>query len=149
MAWLHATPEGSKKARRTSFLEVDEHSSFLKLPDISEGAEYMVSLLSEAGFALSSGFGATPITWTELDSWLSCTKHELSVWEITTLKEMSEVYCSELHKSSAKDAAPPYVPTAEVEDEELAEQRKSVASKIRNVFASFKRNSGNEPNPQN
>lgn len=142
MAWLHATPEGSKKSRLKSFKDLDENSSFLKLPDI-EGAEYMVSLLSEVGFVMGTGMGVVPITWTELTNWLNATGLNLSVWEKLTLKEMSEVYASELSQATAKDHPAPYVYAAEAAPEDVEVQRQQVASKLKNVFASFKRGKGN------
>jgi hypothetical protein len=113
---------------------LDEFSSFLKLPDL-EDAGYLVGLLSELGFVSSNGMGAQPVTWLEIDAWLRATQLDIPIWERLTLKEMSEVYASELSKASAKDAAAPYVP----EDVHIAENRTAVADKIRNVFSSFKR----------
>lgn len=117
---------------------MDENSSFLKLPDI-EGAEYLIALLGELGFVSHTGMGATHITWTEIKNWLDTTELELSVWEKLLLKEMSEVYASELSQASAKDYPAPYTaPVDEVVD--LVTERKAVDSKLRNVFSSFKRN---------
>jgi hypothetical protein len=104
----------------------------------------MVSLLNEVGFALPGAMGAVSLSWSEIESWLRCTKYELSVWETTTLKEMSEVYVSELHKATAKDAAPPYIHVTE----DIVQQRKAVDTKLRNVFASFRRNRTGEPETQ-
>lgn len=133
-------PEGQKKSRLTSLKAVDENSSFLKLPDI-EGAEYLVGLLNEAGMVLNNGMGVSSLDWKEIHAWLEVTQLELSIWEKLTLKEMSEIYASELSKATAKDATAPYV---EVVEEEV--DRKAVANKIRSVFASFKRKQ--EPDPQ-
>lgn len=92
----------------------------------------------------SNGMGAIPISWLEIDAWLRATKLDLPIWERLTLKEMSEVYAAELSKATAKDAAAPYVEIAE----DVKQNRSSVASKIRNVFSSFKRNTGEKPEPQ-
>ena len=143
MAWLHAVPEGSKNSRLKSFKDFDENSSFLKLPNI-EGAEYLVALLSEVGFVQHTGMGATSIPWTEIDSWLRCTQLNLSVWEKLVLKEMSEVYASQLITSTDKNHPAPYIP--EVDDTE--ERRTHVANKLRSVFNSLKRKRTGEPSPQ-
>lgn len=144
LAWLHATPEGSKKSRLKSYKDLDENSSFLKLPNI-EGAEYLVALLSEVGFVQHTGMGAVAVPWTEIESWLNCTQLDLSVWEKLTLKEMSEAYATELALATDKTRPAPYVP--EVEDIEA--QRTRVADKLRNAFQSFKRiRKVGEPSPQ-
>lgn len=135
LAWLHATPEGSKKSRLRSFSELDENSSFLKLPNI-EGAEYLVSLLTELGFVSQSGMSVTSVTWLEMDAWMRRTQLELSLWETLTLKEMSEVYANELVQASAKDRPAPYVYV----DPELQSNRDAVAEKLKSIFSSFKRN---------
>jgi hypothetical protein len=123
---------------------LDENSSFLELPDIA-GAEYMVSLLSEAGFVQNTGLGCSPIQWTEIESWLRVTGLELSTWEKLTIKTMSEVYAGELSQASAKNRPQPYI-SAEAA---TTLDRMVVADKLRNVFASFKRDKSGEPEQQN
>lgn len=147
MAWLHATPEGSKKSRLKSFKDLDENSSFLKLPDI-EGAEYLVALLSEVGFVSNTGMGITHLSWTEINSWITCTQLELSIFEKLLLREMSEVYANELNAATAKDRPAPYIAPSQ-EDVDLEAQRKAVANKLRSVFNSFKRSNTGEPESQN
>lgn len=137
LAWLHATPEGSKKNRLTAFKDQpgDDDSSFLQFPDIGE-ADYLVALFHEAGLMLSQGMGPVPLTWQEIESWLRTTElTALSVWEKLVIKEMSEVYVSELAKSSSKTAEAPYVPAVEPEDID----REKVAAKLGDVLRGFKR----------
>jgi len=119
-----------------SYRDVDEDSSFLKLPEV-ENAGYLVALLNEAGLASSNGMGVVPLSWQEIDSWLKCTNLELSVWEKLTIKLLSETYVGEFSQASAKDRPPPYVPQAE-EPKQL--DRDAVADKLRNAFRSMKRN---------
>jgi hypothetical protein len=88
--------------------------------------------------------GVDSLTWTEIDSWLRRTELELSTWETLMIKEMSEVYSSELSQATAKDYPAPYI-AASQEDIDLATERKRVDSKLRNVFSSFKRNKAGEP----
>lgn len=126
-------PEGSKKSRLKSYTDLDENSSFLRLPNI-EGAEYLVSLLSEAGFVYNTGMACTSLPWTEIDSWLRVTQLDLSMWEKLTIKTMSEIYAGELGLATAKNRPAPYT----YEDEELVADRTLVTSKLKNVFASIR-----------
>lgn len=134
LAWLAATPEGSKKSRLASLKEQDENSSFLKLPDI-DGAEYLVALVHEAGLFMTNGMGAIPLTWQEIESWLRVNELPLSLEERLLIKALSDAYVTELNQASTKDRPAPFV---EIEEEEI--DRKAVSDKIRNVFKAFKRN---------
>jgi hypothetical protein len=135
LAWLNATPEGSKRPRLASFRELDEDSSFLKLPD-TEGAEYIISLLYEAGLFSTNGMGIVPLPWSEIESWLRCTHANLTVWELLTIRELSEAYVGEYTQASAKDRPAPYMKI----DDDIIENRTKVAAKLKNVFASLRRN---------
>jgi hypothetical protein len=132
LGWLHATPEGSKVSRLKSYKALDENSSFLKLPKI-EGAEYLVSLLHEAGLCSATGMGIFPLPWQEIESWLEVTGLELSTWEKLMIKEMSEAYVGEYNQASAKDRPAPYTYVEETID------REAVANKLKSVFRSMKR----------
>lgn len=133
MAWLNAVPRGSKNSRLKSFKERDEDSPLLKLPK-TDGAEYLVDLLYEAGLFESNGMAATALSWQEIQSWLNCTKLELTPWEIMTIKDMSNVYVAEFNQASAKDRPAPYLYV-----DELKVDRDAVEKKLRNVFQSLKR----------
>lgn len=142
MAWLNATPEGSKRSRHKSFMDLDENSSFLKLPNL-EGADYIISMLYEAGLFSSNGMGAVSLPWVEIDAWLHRTGLELSTWEILTIKELSDAYVAELNQASAKDRPAPYIEV--VEDEaQIVAQRSLVMSKLKSVFGSMKRKTQTE-----
>lgn len=134
LAWLNASPEGSKKSRLEAFKARGDDSSFLEFPKI-EGAEYMVALFQEAGVMQSNGMGVIPLTWQEIESWLRTTELDLSVWEKLTIREMSEAYVAEFTKASAKDAPAPFVPI--VEPEQI--DRAAVSNKIADVLRGFKR----------
>lgn len=134
LAWLHAVPEGSKKSRLVAFKDTDGESTFLQFPEL-EGADYIVALLQEAGLMSSNGMGAVPLSWQEIDAWLRTTETRLTVWEKLMIKEMSEVYVSDLNKSTSKFAVAPYAPA--IEPEEI--DRAAVASKLLSVFRSLKR----------
>ena len=136
LAWLHATPEGGKKSRLTLYREIDENSSFLRLPEL-DAASYLVVLLQEAGIMSTTGMGALPLSWQEIDAWLRCTQRDLSIWERLTIRELSEVYVGELNQASAKDRPQPYV---FVEEEVEKIDRPAVANKLLNALRSMKRN---------
>lgn len=128
-------PEGSKKSRLVAFKETaDDDSSFLQFPDL-DGAEYMIALLQEAGLVLGGGMSIVPLTWHEIESWLTATELELSVWEKLTIKQMSEAYVAESTKATAKHAVAPYVPPPDPNEIDRA----AVASKLLSVLRGFKR----------
>lgn len=127
-------PDGAKKSRLKSYKDFDETSSFLSMPSL-DGAEYLVTLLFEAGLVQSTGMGVTPLTWSEIESWLRVTQLKLSVWEKLTIKNMSEIYAGELSSATKKDSPAPYTHI----DKALIADREMIANKLKNVFASFKR----------
>lgn len=128
-------PDGSKNSRLKSYNDLDGGSSYLNLPNL-DGAEYLITLLFEAGLVQSTGMGVSPLPWSEIESWLRVTQLDLSVWERLTIKTMSEVYASGLNSSTKKDCPAPYTHV----DDVLIADRTAVASKLKNVFSSFKRN---------
>jgi hypothetical protein len=113
---------------------LDENSSFLALPNL-DGADYLVTLLFEAGLVQSTGMGAVSLSWSEIDSWLRVTQLELTVWEKLTIKSMSEVYAGELSVATKRDAQAPYTHV----DEALTADRTAIASKLKGAFASFRK----------
>lgn len=122
LAWLHATPEGSKKSRMTTFREADAEHISLTLPDI-QGAEYIVGMLQEAGLMSTSGMGPVPLSWQEIEAWIRCAEVEPELWERLMVKELSEVYVGELNQASGKDRPSPYTPTQEKVDREAVVQK--------------------------
>lgn len=132
LAWLNATPEGSKKSRLKEFREADENANLLNLPE-TEGASHLISYLMEAGIAMSNGMGITPITWQEMESWLRVTELPLSTWEKLMLRELSETYVNEYSQASAKDRPAPYVHNVENID------REAVSDKLKSLFRNLKK----------
>jgi hypothetical protein len=128
-------PEGAKNSRLKSYKELDENSSFLSLPNL-DGADYLVTLLFEAGLVQSTGMGAVSLSWTEIESWLRVTQLNLSVWEKLTIKSMSEIYAGELGVATKRDAQAPYTHV----DEALIADRTAIANKLKGAFAAFKKN---------
>lgn len=89
-----------------SLLDSEGTPSFPELED----AEYLVTLLDEVGGVSQSGMGIAPVSWQELYAWLSVTNTEMSNWEITTLKAMSNAYCYALNESEDPAFPAPYTP---------------------------------------
>lgn len=136
LAWLHATPEGSKKSRMEQYKALDENSNFLKFPEVSR-AEYLVYLLFEAGLVSENGMSVSSLSWQEIESWLNTTQLNLTIWEKLCIKQMSEAYAGEYNRASDKNRSAPYVYV----DEELRTNRELVASKLLTALRSFKRKS--------
>ena len=142
LAWLHATPEGSKKSRLAHFKQVDEDHPFLELPDIQNehAAGYVIGLLHEAGLMSSNGMGPVPLSWLELESWMRCTGQELPLWERLVVKTLSEEYVSELVQAKDKNRPAPFTPAPEEID------RKEVSNRIFSILS--KRMKGRKPETQ-
>lgn len=132
LAWLNAVPEGSKKSRLKSFRDQDEDSIALILPEVDHG-RHLLDYFTEAGVAMSTGMGLMPLSWQEIESWLSVTELPISTWEKLTLREMSDAYVSEYSQASAKDRPAPYVHRVEEID------REAVSDKLKSVFRSLKK----------
>lgn len=129
MAWLHAVPEGSKKSRLASYREQDEDSPFLKLPDIDETAEYLINLWQEAGLVSTSGTGIIPLTWVDINAWLSVTELTLPVHDKLVIKQLSEAYAAEYNAASDKDRPAPYLYA-----DELIKQRTKVNDRLKEMM---------------
>lgn len=138
MAWLHAVPSGkhvdSKKqkvSRLQHYLESNPDSDELQMPELN-GADYLVSYLTEIGPAVSSGFGPSVVSWSEIDCWLKRTGLDLSPWEVITLRELSKVYVSELSQASDPNRKAPYMKAkpAELPKEEVANKLRSALSSM-------------------
>ena len=73
--------------------------------------------------------GISKLSWKEIDAWLTRTEHELTLWEITTIRRLSEEYAAEYSQASEKDRPAPHV-AATID-------RVQIANKIGNVLAMF------------
>lgn len=138
LAWLNAAPEGSKKSRLASYKEVDENSQFLNMPELS-GADYIITLLFEAGLMSSSGMGPLPLSWQEIESWLTTTERQLCLWERVIVKELSEVYVNEYIQASDKNRPAPYL---HVDVTQI--DRAAVVDKLKNALSAFKKKPSKE-----
>ncbi len=93
------------------------------MPNAGAGA-YLIEYLFEVGPIQSSGVGATPIEWGELESWQRITGINLQTWEARTLRQLSFDYCATRQDALSPHCPPPY------SDEPTPDQRELVAKKI-------------------
>jgi hypothetical protein len=113
------------------------------MPDIEteHAAGYLLGLLQEAGLMSSGGMGPVPISWVEIDAWLRVTERELSMWERTTIKRLSEEYVSELVQATKADRPAPYIHEEDLDNID----RERVQTKILSVLSKFIRKTPTEP----
>ena len=116
LAWLASCPVDTTKEKikdkRNRFQRLEQsnpNAPELVLPEI-EGAEYIISLLHEAGPVGSNGYGVEGLKWSEIHSWIASTGLFLSSWEGLLIKELSDVYASEYNKSNGKECLCPSIP---------------------------------------
>lgn len=102
------------------------------MPEV-ENSEYLIEYLLEIGTSMASGFGVTPLTWTEIYSWQQLMSIELTGWELTQIMTLSRVFSANYAKFDEKDFPTPY--TVEEFDREAASQGignalRSLASRV-------------------
>lgn len=107
------------------------------MPDVEteHSAGYIVGLLHEAGLMSSTGMGPVPLSWGDIEAWLICTGLVLDVWEMLTIKHLSEVYISE-RLDTDPNKLPPWTKPLD-EDEEIERERISTA--LLSFLRNFKR----------
>lgn len=75
------------------------------LPEIEQFISKCFSLI---GYYLSGGMGATPLTWSEIESFTNKSGYQLNGWECEQLLSMSRSYCGFLEKAKKPSCLPPY-----------------------------------------
>jgi hypothetical protein len=78
-----------------------------------------VGYFFSAGQATSTGMGLVALSWQEIRAWRLENRYHLTLWEIETLKQMSDAYASEYSRASDPLRKAPY----QVEDEEIIAQK--------------------------
>lgn len=83
----------------------------LYTPDMPpvEGADYLLSYLTEIGPVMRTDAGAAPLTHVEIAKWQSNTGIELNAWEARTLHRLSADYFAESHKAKKIDCPAPWI----------------------------------------
>ena len=70
-----------------------------ELPPV-EFADDIINAFHTIGRASYGGFGAMPITWSEINAFRECSGVDLQGWPARQLRKMSEQYCSWLGKGA-------------------------------------------------
>lgn len=107
----------------------------LHFPDISETAQYLVSLFHSSGMASATGMGLVGLSYQEIESWarLSGLYGILSPWQYNAIHTMSRAYAGMYANASQKGAKPPYMPPKE----DIEDVKELVSKQAENVFESM------------
>ena len=124
-AWLTTTPEKANESRWEHFTKTEKDIEFPELFGLSHLFDY----LSELGYALSSGMGLMPITFTEIKHWRDLMQVPLSIFEIDCLRNLSAVYVDQKNKSTEPGCPPPFFDEIEM----TPEKRKVIDSFFKNL----------------
>ncbi len=93
----------------------------MEFPQLSVYEQWLVDLAQNIGLVHGEG-AVTP--WTEIESYLTLSELELTMWEIKTIRFLSTVYVNGLHEFSDEKTPPPFeTKTAQEQREIDAEQR--------------------------
>lgn len=80
----------------------------VELPEIPEAFSHLRELFFVMGQAMQTGMGLSPVTWVELKAFIEVNELELTLWERSILKKMSEAYCNEYSHASSPNRPAPY-----------------------------------------
>lgn len=92
------------------------------MPDCS--AQHILEYLFDAGPALRSGMGDSPLTECEIRAWMNNTGIELSAWESRIVKRLSQEYMAEQQRATSPSADAPWTiaPYAKVDPAEAVKR---------------------------
>lgn len=79
--------------------------------------------------------GLSPVSWQEIKAWSELTETKLDLWETLSIKNLSNIYTTELSQGSDPKRAAPYVATVQVND---------WGSRFATMLRSLKKRSENE-----
>ena len=138
MAWLHAAPKRNDKDDKppSRFKTLKDGDPLKDLPEINE---YYAICFQLSGMFLTGAMGIIPLTWAELDSFVSRSAYPLSGFEAENIITMSREYCNFSHKAKELGCAPPYNNNSLYNDEDsldamrdkVARQWESFESKLK------------------
>jgi len=118
---------------RASFKEYD-HASPIELPyELAHLWQYLL----EVGPASSISLGVIPISYQEIQAWMSITKVRLSPWEIVLLRRCSQQWVSSQQEAAYPDSTPPWI-VSEPDSDMIAVRRKIVADRLKKVLGKKK-----------
>lgn len=117
------------------------HASFRGVPDEDIGLPYQLAhiwtYLIEIGPVSSNGMGPVTIPFSEINAWLSCTGVALSRWEISLLRQCSQVWISAQYEAKKPESIPPWTIFS---PESINDRRKRVSERLKMLGGSGKGN---------
>jgi hypothetical protein len=141
-AWLSTAPERPKRPRgRQDFEEPPPLTRLAqrrkdKGDDLWEPpmppldmADYLVGYLFEVGPATSSGNGAVPLSYSEIQAWEQLARVRLAPWEARFLRRLSCEYVSACREAEKWDCPAPWAP-----EEVAAEQMNAAGEGLREAL---------------
>lgn len=105
------------------------------MPQLS-GCSYLIDYLIEIGTSMASGFGVTPLTWSEIESWSNLTDIRISSWEATMLMSLSRTFTSSFNRFDDKDFPSPYV----VEEFDREKVSQNIGNLLRSLASRVNKN---------
>lgn len=85
---------------------------------------------------MASGFGVTPLTWSEIESWSNLTEICISNWEATMLVNLSRTFTSNFNKFDGNEFLSPYV----VEEFDREKVSQNIGSLLRSLASRVNKN---------
>ena len=126
---MNAIPKGQKISRyEKAYKNGSDISSIF--PEI-KGFGYLITWLSELDFCMSGGFGPTPLTFQEIFAWGKL--YNISLWEASKIKALSNRYVSKLEQFKDPRSPRPYI------KDMTLEEKKALSQKIKSIFRNIKK----------
>ena len=97
-------------------------------PPLLEYYSYLIGWLFEVGPVVNGGMGQSPLSYSDIKTWSDMVGVNVTGWEATTIKNLSNAYLSEYQQ--AKDPQRPNPNITEWTDDD----RISVSDKIGSIF---------------
>lgn len=92
MGWLLSAPPVDNDEREMRINLLSDRNPAKKLPDV-EYCDDILEAFIMSGKVMSTGMGASPLTWQEITAMNDGANLGLGSWELTQIRRMSEVYC--------------------------------------------------------
>jgi len=96
------------------------------MPEIYRGA-YLIGYLQELGFSTNTGYGPTPLNFTEINAWQEATCLKLSPWEVLAIRKLSQDYIRQLGQAENPHEPAPYM------SEDIEQKRASTDAFFRSL----------------
>lgn len=115
MAWLNAKPKRHKNDEKpkSRFEILKDNDPAKALPETNR---YIVDCFELAGVCLSGDMSITPLTWSEVESFVNCSERPLTGWESEQIILMSRDYIVYSHKAKDLGCPSPFNLAANDED---------------------------------